>query len=210
MGLSRSPGCRGSDAPHQRATRRLPGVRDLFGCETTVTLYDLTNTYFEGAAAANPQAARGRSKEKRSDCPLVTLARARWQRLCAPFRDLCRPCGGGPNAGGHADRARRSPRQPYRDGCRHRRRSESHLARGRTGIAISLSAASARATSRPPMPSRSRPQANRRSRSRKSQATMAKKSNCIATPRDARRRRRPSRGDSAHGSKPVCTNWPRD
>ena len=73
VGLSRSPGCRGSDAPHQRATRRLPGVRDLFGCETTVTLYDLTNTYFEGAAAANPQAARGRSKEKRSDCPLVTL-----------------------------------------------------------------------------------------------------------------------------------------
>ncbi|AWP22189.1 hypothetical protein C4901_01500 [Acidiferrobacter sp. SPIII_3] len=48
-------------------------MRDLFGCETTVTLYDLTNTYFEGAAAANPQAARGRSKEKRSDCPLVTL-----------------------------------------------------------------------------------------------------------------------------------------
>ncbi|MHB1765399.1 MAG: IS1634 family transposase, partial [Gammaproteobacteria bacterium] len=48
-------------------------VRDLFGLETTVTLYDLTNTYFEGTAAANPQAARGRSKEKRSDCPLVTL-----------------------------------------------------------------------------------------------------------------------------------------
>ncbi len=48
-------------------------VRDLFGLDTTVTLYDLTNTYFEGTAAGNPQAARGRSKEKRSDCPLVTL-----------------------------------------------------------------------------------------------------------------------------------------
>jgi transposase len=48
-------------------------VHDLFGLETTVTLYDLTNTYFEGTAAANPKAQNGRSKEKRSDCPLVTL-----------------------------------------------------------------------------------------------------------------------------------------
>ena len=48
-------------------------VHDLFGLETTVTLYDLTNTYFEGTAALNPKAQRGRSKEKRSDCPLVTL-----------------------------------------------------------------------------------------------------------------------------------------
>ena len=48
-------------------------IQDLFGLPVTVTLYDLTNTYFEGAAAGNPKAARGRSKEKRSDCPLVTL-----------------------------------------------------------------------------------------------------------------------------------------
>ena len=39
----------------------------------TVTLYDLTNTYFEGDAAGNPKARRGHSKEKRSDCPLLTL-----------------------------------------------------------------------------------------------------------------------------------------
>ena len=45
----------------------------LFGFELTVTLYDLTNTYFEGTAEANPKAQHGRSKEKRSDCPLVTL-----------------------------------------------------------------------------------------------------------------------------------------
>ena len=45
----------------------------LFGLETTVTLYDLTNTYFEGAAALNPKARRGHSKEKRTDCPLLTL-----------------------------------------------------------------------------------------------------------------------------------------
>ena len=48
-------------------------VSSLFGLETTVTLYDLTNTYFEGEAARNPKARRGHSKEKRTDCPLVTL-----------------------------------------------------------------------------------------------------------------------------------------
>ena len=45
----------------------------LFSLTDTVTLYDLTNTYFEGEAANNPKAQFGRSKEKRSDCPLVTL-----------------------------------------------------------------------------------------------------------------------------------------
>jgi hypothetical protein len=48
-------------------------IQDLFGLPVTVTLYDLTNTYFEGTVAGNAKAARGRSKEKRSDCPLVTL-----------------------------------------------------------------------------------------------------------------------------------------
>ena len=48
-------------------------VSDLFGLEATVTLYDLTNTYFEGEAAVNPKAQHGPSKEKRTDCPLVTL-----------------------------------------------------------------------------------------------------------------------------------------
>lgn len=49
-------------------------AKSLFGFADTVTLYDLTNTYFEGVAAGVDKAARGRSKEKRSDCPLVTLA----------------------------------------------------------------------------------------------------------------------------------------
>jgi transposase len=48
-------------------------VRGLFALESTVTLYDLTNTYFEGAQRGNPKAARGHSKEKRSDCVLLTL-----------------------------------------------------------------------------------------------------------------------------------------
>jgi len=45
----------------------------LFHFNETITLYDLTNTFFEGQATANPKAQRGRSKEKRQDCPLVTL-----------------------------------------------------------------------------------------------------------------------------------------
>ena len=46
----------------------------LFELDEVITLYDLTNTYFEGAGQDNTNAAFGRSKEKRSDCPLVTLA----------------------------------------------------------------------------------------------------------------------------------------
>jgi transposase len=45
----------------------------LFDLDCTITLYDLTNTFFEGSGKYNGQAVRGRSKEKRSDCPLVTL-----------------------------------------------------------------------------------------------------------------------------------------
>jgi len=48
-------------------------LTDLFGFSTTITLYDLTNTYFEGEVPNNTKARHGRSKEKRSDCPLVTL-----------------------------------------------------------------------------------------------------------------------------------------
>ncbi len=48
-------------------------LKDLFGRPVTVMLYEVTNTYFEGTAAGNAKAARGHSKEKRSDCPLVTL-----------------------------------------------------------------------------------------------------------------------------------------
>jgi transposase len=48
-------------------------VQDLFSFTPTLTLYDLTNTYMEGKAEGNPKAKRGRSKEKRSDCPLITL-----------------------------------------------------------------------------------------------------------------------------------------
>lgn len=48
--------------------------KDIFQYDETITLYDLTNTYFEGDAKGVAKAARGRSKEKRSDAKIVTLA----------------------------------------------------------------------------------------------------------------------------------------
>lgn len=47
--------------------------KDLHGYNSTIALYDLTNTYMEGQAKSNPKAKHGVSKEKRSDCPLVTM-----------------------------------------------------------------------------------------------------------------------------------------
>ena len=48
-------------------------AQGLFGFEETITLFDLTNTFFEGEMKGVAKAQRGRSKEKRSDCPLITL-----------------------------------------------------------------------------------------------------------------------------------------
>lgn len=48
--------------------------RDLFSLRERMCFFDLTNTYFEGQMESNPKAKRGKSKEKRSDCKLLTLA----------------------------------------------------------------------------------------------------------------------------------------
>lgn len=46
----------------------------LFSLQEKIILYDLTNTFFEGSGKFNPKARYGgNSKEKRNDCPLVTL-----------------------------------------------------------------------------------------------------------------------------------------
>jgi transposase len=47
--------------------------RTLFNLDDTVYLYDLTSTYFEGQAEANPQAKRGYSRDKRGDCKQVVV-----------------------------------------------------------------------------------------------------------------------------------------
>jgi len=47
--------------------------KTLFDLDDTVYLYDLTSTYFEGQAEANPQAKRGYSRDKRPDCKQVLV-----------------------------------------------------------------------------------------------------------------------------------------
>ncbi len=47
--------------------------QQVHGYQSTMILYDLTNTYMEGQAKGNPKAKHGRSKEKRTDSPLITL-----------------------------------------------------------------------------------------------------------------------------------------
>lgn len=67
-----------ADRLWQHRTRLQAGLREresaLYPRGETVILYDLTNTHFEGRCLENALAKRGHSKQKRSDCPLVTLA----------------------------------------------------------------------------------------------------------------------------------------
>ena len=60
---------------HQQAIERRLTAREqqVFGLDRTVLLYDMTNTHFEGTAARNPKAERGKNKQKRNDCPQVTI-----------------------------------------------------------------------------------------------------------------------------------------
>jgi len=47
--------------------------KDIFSLSEKLFFLDLTNSYFEGQADGNPKATWGLSKEKRSDCKLVSL-----------------------------------------------------------------------------------------------------------------------------------------
>jgi len=49
-------------------------TNELFDLQDKIILYDLTNTYYEGTMRESKLARRGRSKEKRNDCPLIVLA----------------------------------------------------------------------------------------------------------------------------------------
>jgi len=49
-------------------------TNELFDLDDKIILYDLTNTYFEGAVRSSKIAKFGRSKEKRTDARLVVLA----------------------------------------------------------------------------------------------------------------------------------------
>jgi len=47
--------------------------RSLFNLDQTVFLYDVTSTFFEGRAMANPKAKRGYSRDHRPDCKQVLI-----------------------------------------------------------------------------------------------------------------------------------------
>lgn len=50
--------------------------RNLFNLDQTVFLYDVTSTFFEGRARANPKAKRGYSRDHRPDCKQVLIGLA--------------------------------------------------------------------------------------------------------------------------------------
>lgn len=59
---------------HQAIEDYLYGqLEKVLGFEEGPMLYDLTNTYFEGRMQGSSLARYGRSKERRSDCPLVSI-----------------------------------------------------------------------------------------------------------------------------------------
>ena len=61
--------------PHRAAieTALVERERSLFNLDPTIYLYDLTSTYFEGQAAANPKAKRGHTRDGRPDCKQVVI-----------------------------------------------------------------------------------------------------------------------------------------
>jgi transposase len=61
--------------PHKSALEtHLKGrLGKLFGLDYELLLYDVTSTYFEGQAAANPLARRGHSRDHRADCKQVCI-----------------------------------------------------------------------------------------------------------------------------------------
>jgi transposase len=61
--------------PHRAAIEAalVARERSLFNLDPTIYLYDLTSTYFEGRAEANPKAKLGHSRDHRSDCKQVVV-----------------------------------------------------------------------------------------------------------------------------------------
>ena len=64
--------------PNRVAIERALAARErsLFNLDPTIFFYDLTRTYFEGQALANPKARRGYSRDKRPDCKQVVVGLA--------------------------------------------------------------------------------------------------------------------------------------
>lgn len=61
--------------PHKETVEKHLKARlgELFDVKFDILLYDITSTYFEGGAQANPQAKFGYSRDKRSDCRQICI-----------------------------------------------------------------------------------------------------------------------------------------
>src|SRR3989441_8560434 len=62
--------------PHKTALEQhlVERLGELFSLDYDLLLYDVTSTYFEGLAEANPLAQRGHSRDHRRDCKQVCIA----------------------------------------------------------------------------------------------------------------------------------------
>ena len=74
--LSRLYRCLDRLVEHKQALEAHLAARwkDLFAADFDIILYDLTSTYFEGAAEAIPKARRGYSRDHRPDCKQLVIA----------------------------------------------------------------------------------------------------------------------------------------
>ena len=124
---------RASDAlvKHRHAieARLYEPAMDLFGLSATVTLFDLTNTYFEGDAAKQPLARH--SKEQRDDRPLPHAGSGAGRLgLREPLADVRRQRARAHHAARHAGRSGRTGRCARGHGPGPRHRGADRLAAG--------------------------------------------------------------------------------
>ena len=181
---------------------------DLFDLHPTVTLYDLTNTYFEGEASGQPNARRGHSKDKRTDCPLLTLGlvldasgfvrRSKSSpATCAnitPSPRCLTPST--PRAAPWWSWTAASPPKTACAGC------------ASTNTAPWWSAVNAPATSTPTRRCPSRPPPITACICTRSSATTARRLGCIASPKRAPPRSAPSSSASPNASRPPSPGSP--
>ena len=98
-------------------------AQSIFGFGETITLYDLTNTYFEGVAAGVSKAKRGHKQAEPQRLPAGDPGHgAGRQRVCAAQPGVCRQRQRAGYAQGDAHGPGRTERRHGGDGCGYRHR----------------------------------------------------------------------------------------
>ena len=181
-------------------------VTELFGLAHTVTLYDLTNTFFEGEAADQPKAQRGHSKEKRSDCALLTLGLVLdGSGFVRRSRSVCRQGRRRQDAGADAQGPARARRRPGGDGCGDCHRGQRGLVADNGYRYLVVSRQRTRRMT-PSGPSPSRPGRTTRFTCTRWWMRTAARCGCTVIPRSAPKRRKgspdasPSASRASYGS----------